>query len=182
MANRITPAASWPFETLVAVLLKQFKRPLAAQGLDLTDAAAQAIARDVTARRDPGEMAQAVVTALAAGIAESETVLARWGLSFRESLATGMDAVPGWNSTAEFLEIANEKANAEIRIGAGAALLAALGDLRYTRCLFDLIEHDPEEVEAVIARRVLLFISGVDGETPDWLEQARAWVQTARAE
>jgi hypothetical protein len=180
--DHTSPAATWPFETLVAVLLKQFRRPLAAQGLDLSDADAQAIARDAAARRAPGEPAQAAVAALAAIIAESEGVLAGWGLSFRESLAAGMDAIPGWHSTAEFLEIANQKTNAEIRIGAGAALLAALGDQRHIPYLFDLVEHDPDEVEAIIARRVLLFLSGLDDGAPDWLARARAWVESARGE
>ncbi len=180
--DRTSPAATWPFETLVAVLLKQFKRPLAAQGLDLSDADAQTIAQDAAARAAPGEMARAVVAALAAVIAESEAVLAGWGLSFRESLAADLDAIPGWHSTAEFLEIANQKTNAEIRIGAGAALLAVLGDQRHVPYLFDLVEHDPDEVEAIIARRVLLFLSGLDDGAPDWLARARARLESARGE
>lgn len=174
--DRDSPAAVWPLEHLLAVLLRQFRRPLAGRGVPLSDADAQTIAQAVTARHALDERAQAVREALAALVAESESVLAGWGLSFRQSLATGMDVMPGWHTTAEFLELAGEKANAEIRIGAGAALLAALGDLRHAARLFDLVEQAPDEVEAVVARRVLAFLAGVDTAAPGWVAQARAWV------
>ncbi|MBI5666404.1 MAG: hypothetical protein HZC41_00230 [Chloroflexi bacterium] len=174
--DRTSPAETWPFDHLIATLLKQFKRPLAAHGVTLTDAEAQQIGQAVAARQSSDETVARVRAALVEVIAESEAVLARWGLSFAESLQTGVDALPGWESTAEFLALAEEKANAEIRIGAGAALLAALGDLRYANYLFQQIERAPDEVEAIIARRVLFFVTGMDAGTPAGLEQARQWL------
>lgn len=174
--DRPSPAETWPFDHLIATLLKQFKRPLAARNVTLTDAEAQRIGRAVAAREQPDETATRVRAALVGIIAESEAVLARWGLTFAQSLQTGVDVLPGWESTAEFLALAEEKANAEIRIGAGAALLAALGDLRYAAYLFQQIERAPDEVEAVIARRVLTFLTGMDASTADGLEQARQWL------
>lgn len=177
--DRPSPAESWPLEHLIATLLRQFKRPLAAQGVTLTDADAQAVARAVTTDA-PDERLAAVTPALAAVIAESETVLRQWGLTFRQSLQTGVDALPGWHSTADFLALAEAKTNAEIRIGAGAALLAALDDLRYAGYLFDQLEAAPDEVESILARRALLFRSGLQADAPDWLAQARAWAEGQR--
>lgn len=178
--DRPNPVETWPFDQLITTLLKQFKRPLAAHGVTFADAEAQAIGKAVSSRESLPESAQAIRPALAAVIAESEAVLRQWGLSFAQSLRTGMDALSGWESTADFLALAEEKANAEIRIGAGAGLLAALGDLRYADYLVDQIQTAPDETEAVIARRVLLFLTGADPATPEGLEQARQWIAQNR--
>ncbi|MFN8449948.1 MAG: hypothetical protein U0521_15520 [Anaerolineae bacterium] len=61
-----------------------------------------------------GERIDALRRALADLIAESEQVLAGWNLTFRQSLDTEIDAIPGWTSTAEFLEIANEKSQRRV--------------------------------------------------------------------
>ena len=174
--DRPSPAESWPLEQLIAALLRQFKRPLAAQGVTLSDAAAQAVALAVTMQTAHDQQAD-IRAALIAIIAESDAVLAQWGLTFRQSLQTEAAALPGWHSTADFLVLAETKANAEIRIGAGAALLLALGDTRFARYLFDQLEAAPDEVESILARRVLLFRSRVQPDAPDWLAQARAWLE-----
>ncbi|MEP7293700.1 MAG: hypothetical protein ABI835_18070, partial [Chloroflexota bacterium] len=81
-------------------------------------------------------------------------VLRRWNLSFEQSLDTEMTEIPGWESTAEFLEIANEKANAELRISTGVSLVAALGDWRFERELRFLAGR-ADDLDGVIAGRVL---------------------------
>lgn len=176
--NPVGALDDMPFDELLAMLLRQFKRLLAARGIDLSDSELKALANAVAAST-PSPHAQSVRAALADIIAESENVLKHWNLTFAESLATGMDAIPGWETTAEFLEIANEKSNAELRISAGAALAVALGDLRYARYLLDVTGHDAGawDVDAVIARRVLLFASGVAGGADGWLAQVNAWLK-----
>ncbi len=168
-------AAEAPLDELTALLLRQFKRPLAAQGVNLSDADIAALSAAVHRVLPPA--AAPVRAGLRAAVAESEAVLARWGLTFRQSLQTTMTDIPGWQSTAEFLQIAEEKANAELRIAAGAALLAALGDLAYVPHLLDLIAHDPDDLDAIIARRVLTLVSGIAPDAPDWAGQVRAWAE-----
>ncbi|MEO8391709.1 MAG: hypothetical protein ABI700_01835 [Chloroflexota bacterium] len=166
-----------PLGDLLSILLRQVRRPLKGHGVDLTDAEAESLAHDLTAHAPLSEKAQAIRAALVDLIAESETVLTRWNLTFQQSLDTEMKDISGWESTAEFLEIANEKANAELRISTGASLLAALGDLRYASDLLFLVERGEDDLDAVIARRVLLFASGIDPHETHWLDQLRAWIR-----
>ena len=144
-----------PLADLLVVLLRQYKRLLAARGVDLTEADIQAIARRMVARTAPDTREQAIRDALVEMVEESLAVLARWNLSFAESLQTTMAEMSGWESTSEFLELANEKANAELRVASASVLVAALGDLRYAGHLRATVAHDPDEMEAVVARRVL---------------------------
>jgi hypothetical protein len=144
-----------PLEDLLTILLRQFKRPLASKGVTLTDADAAQIAAAIAAGTPADDQRRAIADALVALIAESEAVLAQWGLSFEQALDTPMDVLPGWETTAEFLEIANEKSNAELRISAGAALLLALGDDRHAGKLAFLVKRDPTDTDAQIAARVL---------------------------
>jgi hypothetical protein len=165
---------SAPLGDLLAILLRQYRRPLATHGVHLTDAQAEALAHDIAARA-PVE-ATALRAALTALVEESVQVLARWNLTFAQSLDAEMIDIPGWESTAEFLDIANEKANAELRISTGAALLTALGDIRHAPVLLALVERGEHDLDAVIARRVLLFVSAIDGDDPAWLDKLRVWV------
>ncbi len=173
LPDRLAAYRNAPLGDLLAILLRQYRRPLADRGVHLTDAEAEALAGQIAARAVPDEAIQPLRAALVDLVAESEGVLARWKLSFRQSLDAQMTDLPGWESTAEFLEIANQKANAELRISTGAALLAALGDTRYAADLLFLVERDPNDLDAVIARRVLRFASGIES---DDLDQLRAWV------
>lgn len=166
-----------PLADLLAILLRQYRRPFATRGVEFTDAEAEALAHQIVDQHAPEEQAQAIRAALLALIAESEQVLARWNLTFQTSLDTEIKDIPGWESTAEFLDIANEKANAELRISTGAALLAALGDLTHAPELLLLVARGDDDLDSIIARRVLLFISGVSGDDPDWLDQVRAWLK-----
>lgn len=174
--------SSAPFAELLTILLRQFRRPLAAQGVELTDAEYVALGERIARRAAPDTHSQAVLAALVVAVAESESLLRdHWNLTFAQSLETGMDQIPGWETTAEFLDIANEKSNAELRISTGAALVTALGDLRYADHLVYLAGHsDVDEVDAAVAQRVLQFVSGVDDSAPDWLDQVKSWLAAQR--
>ena len=151
-----------PLEDVLALLLRQFKRLLAEKETALTDSDIEAIARQVAARNLHDERIPAIRAALVALVSESEAVLARWNLTFPQALDTGMDAVLGWETTAEFLDTASEKSNAELRIAAASVLLAALGDLRYHDYLTHLAAGD-YDVDTIFARRVLAFVDGTNG-------------------
>ncbi|MDX1991685.1 MAG: hypothetical protein SF029_04825 [bacterium] len=189
LPDRASNAEKWDFDKLVTILLRQFKRLLAERGVKLTDAETQQIGesvaqRAVAQRIDAGEQIPAIRAAMVEIVAESVQVLGQWNLTFAQSLATPMTEMPGWETTADFLELANEKVNAEVRVSAGSSLLVALGDVRYAHFLVEAIEHDLEalgqlDVDAIIGRRALLFASGIDGDAPDWVEQVRAWVESA---
>ena len=154
-ADRAEALNKAPLDDLLIILLRQYKRLLAERGIDLTEAAMKHIAQGITQRSTPDSQAIAVRDALIQIVAESEAVLERWNLTFEQSLKTTMNDMPGWESTSDFLEIANEKANAELRIASASTLIAALGDLRYSAYLRQAIEHDPDEFESVVARRIL---------------------------
>lgn len=176
--NRAENATMWDLDKLAAILIRQFKRPLAERGVTPTENEIQAIAQAAANRQPPDADALKLREAMADVVRESLDVLAAWGMTYRESLATGMDQMPGWETTADFLMLANEKGNAELRISAGASLLALLGDTRFSDLLIACYQHgqdDPEDVDAVIARRALSFATGLDAAAPDWLEQAQRW-------
>jgi hypothetical protein len=165
--DRSGNVAGWPFDALVVILLRQFRRLLAEHDAALTDAEMQAIGDAAAARALDHPRIPAINEALRAIIDESAAVLARWNLTFAASLAATIDEMPGWESTADFLTIANEKTNAEIRISAGSALLLALGDRYGAGYLIQAVEHDLRalgelDVDATIARRALHHASAVD--------------------
>jgi len=157
LPDRDSALANAPLDDLLKILLRQFRRPLVAHGVELAEAEIDSLAADISARAPETPLRANVRAALVAAVAESEAVLARWGLSFEQALVTEMDQIPGWETTAEFLALAEEKANAELRIAVGAALLAALGDVRHADKLFALYEHDPHDPEAQIGQRLLSF-------------------------
>ncbi|MFN8371642.1 MAG: hypothetical protein U0694_02020 [Anaerolineae bacterium] len=144
-----------PLEELFSVLLRQFKRPLKDQGFNLSDKDGDALAQGIVSHQ-PDSRAQAVLEALTRVVTESENVLSHWGLTFEKSLDVNMDNLPGWQSTAEFLELATEKSNAELRIAAGAALVLVLGDKRYKSYLQYLAKGNYGD-ETIIAKRALAF-------------------------
>jgi hypothetical protein len=172
--DRAQSFLSAPMEELLSVLLRQLKRPLGIHGLNLNDAAANRLAAARAAGDRPAET-DPLLASLQEVVAESRVVLAGYGLTFQQSLVTEMNDVPGWETTAEFLEIANEKTNAELRITLGLALGVVYGmpvtdavDLRF------LARGDFGD-EAVIARRALCFVAGVDPYAAEWLAQIEAW-------
>jgi hypothetical protein len=147
--------ANAPIDELLSVLLRQLKRPLAAHGVTLTDADAERLAQDCAAGYPLSR--PELVPALVEVVTESEGVLAKMGLTFIQALDTPMDRVPGWESTAEFLELANEKSNAELRITLGAALALAFGDGRFSAYLRHLASGDYGD-ESLIAGHILRFV------------------------
>src|SRR5690349_14547197 len=100
-----------PYEELFTVLLRQFKRPLQTKGVELSDDDAAHVAGHIV-RSEKNDHTKAVLDGLISVITESEEVLAQWGLPFEKSLDVKMDNLNTWESTAEFLELANEKINA----------------------------------------------------------------------
>jgi hypothetical protein len=181
--NRAENAANWEFDMLLVILIRQFKRLLAERDVELTEDVIRSIAAQAAARQSTGEKGGAVIHALRSVVDESLAVLAAWGLSYGKSLKTTMDNMPGWESTADFLTLANEKGNAELRISSGASLLAGLGDDTHADKLWSTYQHgkdDPEDVDAVIARRTLVFLAEIDAAAPDWEDQTRQWL-TERA-
>jgi hypothetical protein len=171
-----------PLEQLIADLLKQFNKPtlLGARGVVLSKAEIDEIALTCTNQQSLPDSVASIITALADIVQESSTELQnRFGLTFAESLAqTDMSAVGNWETTAEFLEIANHKSNAELRISAGVSLMAFLGDVRYAEHLFTVMQQDKglDDVDAVIARRALATYSGIRLEADDWETQVRAMI------
>jgi hypothetical protein len=156
--SRQSAFANAPMSDLIDILLRQFKRPLANYAIQLSTQDVDAIAAAVAARKPLSERSIQVRDGLIRVIAESERLLAGWNLTFEKSLQTEMADMPGWESTAEFLELANEKSNAELRIAAGSALVLALGDDRYRAYLRFLVDNPHlDDVSAVMARRILDF-------------------------
>jgi hypothetical protein len=147
-----------PLEDLLTVLLRQWKRPLAAHDITFTDAEAAAFALSIINHEDTPALT-ALRLALIALVSESKAALAAWGLTFAGSLETEMTAIPGWETTADFLELAEQKANAELRISTGAALLVALGASFYIGDLHAVVAHAEEtgeiDLDSAIAKRVL---------------------------
>ncbi len=168
---------SLPVDGLVLELLKQFQRLLAERNVSLTTDEMKEISRLAASHEAlPGKVA-AIQAAMVQIVQESVTVLSeRFGFTFVQSLATDMNSIGGWETTADFLEIANHKSNAELRISAGSSLLALLGDARFAEALFAVIAADAgaQDVDATIARRALAHYAHVDATAPDWETQVRA--------
>lgn len=168
-----------PFSDLIRVLLSQFKRLLADKGVKLTANETLAISKSITnhANHPKLESIQAVVKHL---VNESRDLLwTRWGLTFSDSLKADMESIGNWTTTAEFLEIANEKSNAELRISAGSSLLVAMEDLTFASYLLDVLIHDDGvmDVDAVFAKRVLLHVSEIQ-DSANWFALVQAWLET----
>lgn len=170
----------WEFDKLVTILLRQFKRLLADRDVVLSDSEMQKLGEQIAQHQvDQGEL-EPIITALDDIVHESIDVLGKWNLTFAQSLNTDMTAMNNWQTTAEFLDVANEKINAEVRISAGSSLMVALGDTRHVSYLMEAISHDLEttgtlDVDAMIAKRTLRFTSGVNTESDDWLEKIKTW-------
>lgn len=165
-----------PSSDLIVVLLKQFRRLIEAEGIELRVPTMQALADAAEAHQPLPEPGEAVMQRLHALITESQQVLRdEFGLSFAESLATSMTEIGGWETTAEFIDIANTKTNAELRISAGGSLLAFLGDDRYSGELLAVIAEDAgaNDVDATFARRALSHLTGIDPTAERWHEKTR---------
>jgi hypothetical protein len=162
-----------PINDLIFELLRQFKRLLEAQQIELSHADMQRSARQA-AEKQPvpkqAELVQAMRTIVDESVRELQE---RFDLNFAQALAT--PNVQGWQTTAEFLQLHNVKSNAELRISAGAALLAMLGDAHHAGHLLTVIRQDAgaNDVDAVFARRALSHLTGVAPRAEDWLAQVQ---------
>ncbi len=175
-SDRATVLNNAPLSDLLVVLLRQYKRLLAEHGIELTEANIRDLAQRRVEQATLTEQETRIRDSLGAMIDESIAVLAQWNLTYEQALKVEMSAMPGWETTSEFLEIANEKSNAELRIASASALAVGLGANQYAPYLLQTLAHDPKEMEGVIARRILLLVSGVDENAPDWLAQVQAWL------
>ena len=174
-ADRAHTFANAPMQDLLSVLLRQLKRPLGTQGFKLTDAEANRLAAERVEGKIPQRSLE-LVAALEGIVRESEAVLAGFGLTFLSALDADMSTLGGWQTTAEFLDLANEKANAELRITLGAALdMAFVGDEQYAPYLLFLAEGDHGD-EAIIAQRILAFVTGIPLGADDWIKRVRSWL------
>lgn len=177
--QRLNAYRAAPLDELLTVLLRQFKRLLLGKGLPLSDAEAAAIAAALVRRDPPDARLEQLGAALAALVGESEAMLAAWGLSFAASLRTEVAELHGWETTADFLVLAEEKANAELRISTGAALLVMLGQRRFGAHLAAVLNRAAEtgqpDLDAIIAERTLQTASGSHPADPDWRAAAEAW-------
>ena len=170
-----------PFSDLVELLLKQFKRLLTDRDVPpLSTADLAAIAQAVSAQADLPEKAAKVPSAIVSIVEESLQVLRdRFDFDFPQALATSMDTIGNWETTAEFLEVANDKSNAELRISAGSTLLVMMGNKDYIPYLLDIIEADEGfyDVDAALARRALLHTTKIDVRKSGGTASVRRWLQ-----
>lgn len=166
-----------PFSDLMRVLLSQFKRLLAGNGTTLTTDETLEVANAITDGTSHPKLT-AIQTIMGSLVNESlDLIQSRWGFTFLQSLYASMDDLDSWETTAEFLEIANDKSNAELRVSAGSSLLVAMGDLRFAPYLLDVIKYDNGvmDVDAVFAKRVLLHVSSSE-DNDMWYENVTDWL------
>ena len=177
--QRLNAWRAAPLDELLTVLLRQFKRLLLSKSLPLSDADAAQIAAALVRRDPPDERTKRLRAALVELVEESEAVLVAHGLSFAAALNTDVADMPGWESTADFLELAEAKANAELRISTASALLVLLGERRcgaYLAAVLDRAAATGQyDLDAVIAERALQSASGAHPADPLWRAQAEAW-------
>lgn len=175
--NREKALEDAPLQDLLAILLRQYRQLLAQHDVALTEADIRLLALRLAEGTLPEADALPIRLALITLVEESEQVLARWSLTFEQALKTDMADMPGWETTAEFLELATEKGNAELRIASASALIAALGDMRYAGHLLAAVDHDPHEIETVVARRVLSQACGVNPRAGNWQERIEGYLR-----
>lgn len=142
---------SAPLNDLIALLLRQLRRPLEAVGVAVADADADAVATALLS----GQAEMTLLDGLRGLIADGQSVLAGFGLeSFQEAIETPMDRVRGWETTADFLHIAAEKTNAETKIAAAIILLVASGDRVYLADFQAIAARATDEPDVLIAKRL----------------------------
>lgn len=154
--ERAQTFADAPIGDLIGVLLRQMRRPLASHDFTMTDTEAVRMAHEWVEKHTL-DSHDKLVAALVKTVTESQDVLTKMGLTFEKALDTDMNNLGGWQTTAEFLELANEKSNAELRIAVGAALALAFGDSRFKPALDHLVNGDYGD-ETIIARRIVEWV------------------------
>jgi hypothetical protein len=142
--------------------MRQYRRPLASHGVEMTETDAVNLMKTLI----DGELdaaARGRIDSIAAGllalVEDSIGVLAASNLTFAQSLDTPMEALSNWETTGEFLALAEAKSNAELRIALGAILLYALGNETHIDIVRLLAARadDPAlaDMDTITARRLL---------------------------
>lgn len=152
-----------PLVDIVAFLLKQLRRPLLAHGLPPSDGEERGWAQRLIDGDNTDTALLPLRVALTGVLQESEDQLAQWGMTFAQSLATPMVEMSGWESTAEFLELATLKSNAELRIASASLVLIWL-DAPRCRPYVELIALHPhyDELNSIVAQRILSHFSALE--------------------
>ena len=167
-----------PLSEVILMLLQYFRAYLAENNLTLGADEARELAQALAAgqRHVRVETLTGTIAKLVDGCITSLRV--RWQMDYPTALRAELSDIGPWQSTAEFLELANDKAEAETQIALGAALLVADRRSEYAPYLINVIEYDAGalDLEATVARRLLLHVSGIDGAQSDWLAQVKRWL------
>ena len=153
---------------ILLILLSHLRAALAADGLALSGDAQRELSRAL-ASGDPHADRETLIANLTALVDEGlQKLKAGWGQDFAAALHADISAPGAWETTAEYLELANEKAELENRIVTGSALLVAAGRGEYARYLQDVIAHDAGamDVDATVASRVLQHTGAVGPGPP----------------
>lgn len=170
--------AEWSTPELMLMLLRQFRNLLAEQGAEYDDTTLRQLVDDESfLARERHKL----ISAMRGIVDESVGFLQTWDLTYSQSLQTDMnDLAHLWSSTADFLDVANQKNNAELRINGGSALLGLLGVAEDAPYLFATLEADLQyaelDIDGAIARYVLCQLAGVAVDDADWLGQVQAWM------
>lgn len=174
--SRAQTFASAPMQDILYVVLRQLRRPLASKNVEISDAEAQSLA---SARMAGESLARPeLIAGLIAVVEESEKVLAALGLTYSQSLDTDMTTLGGWETTADFIDLAERKSNAELRITLAAAMaLAYRHERRYLPYLLHTAAGDYGD-ESSIAFRCVCFAAGVEPTQADALEKSEARLQS----
>lgn len=168
-----------PISEIILIFLQHFRPILAEANLTPGADEARELAGAIAAGR-PHVKAEPATRAIAERVdSRLDALRSRWGMDYAASLRADMEAIGPWRTTAEFLALANDKVEAETDIALGSALLLAAGRREYARCLLDTLEHDAGalDVDAAIARRILLHVSGIDGAREGGLARLRRWLE-----
>ena len=167
-----------PLGEIIWMLLQHFRAELADAGSALGADEARELAGALAAGQSHAK-ADAMTQTVADLVDGQLSILdSRWEIDFATCLRADMASIGAWRTTAEFLELANDKAEAETSIALGSALLVAAGRSEYASYLLDVLDYDAGafDIDGAIARRILLRVSGVDGARPDWLARLRSWL------
>lgn len=184
MQNPAEQLKTVPLSILVPDLLKQFNKPtlLGQRGVNLTKIEIDAMGEALAKGHDLPKNIADINTGLGDIVQESVTLLQeKFSLTVEQALKTSnISDVAEWETTADFLEIANEKSNAELRISAGCSLMAFLGDVSLAEHLLTVIEVDAgaNDVDAMIAKRALSHFAQIDIDSEGWLETIKALIQS----
>ncbi|MCY4536615.1 MAG: hypothetical protein OXE52_00130 [Chloroflexi bacterium] len=170
--------ANAPLREILHLLFRQLDSPLTQRATSLGANPSQVLLAALEAGEAPDSV-KGLAAALIALLDDNLKILRqRLSVDFAGSLAADITQLADWESTADFLSIANEKAQAEQEIVIAAALLVACGSIEYASYLIETLEADAGalDVDAVIARRMLLHVGAIDGANTDAPSQARAWL------